>query len=181
MFTNKGKPPENAVALPDPALRRQMGGRAQIASIIASGVKIIGAIEAMDAELQIDGEVEGNVRGGAVTIGETGLVKGDIASESVTVHGQIEGSVRSRKVQLMRNAHVKGDIIHQSLSIEMGAVFEGQCRYLQDPLRQEGPGTPAQPQMVDPRGSDSYSGFGEPSDNSDGRMVQGVIVTGASN
>src|SRR5262245_43622128 len=119
MFTNKGKPTENAVALPDPMLRRHTAGRAQIASIIASGVKISGTIEADGAELQIDGEVEGNVRGGSVTIGETGLVRGDIASESVTVHGRIEGSVRSRKVQLMRNAHVKGDIVHQSLSIEM--------------------------------------------------------------
>lgn len=179
MFTNKGKPPENAVALPDPLQQRRSyaGGRA-IASIIASGVKITGTIEADGAELQVDGEVEGNVRGGAVTVGETGLVRGDIASESVTVHGRIEGSVRSRKVQLMRNAHVKGDIVHQSLSIEMGAVFEGQCRYLQDPLRQEGQGTPAQPQIVE--SGDTYSAFGEPSANPEGRMVGGVIVTGAS-
>ena len=30
----------------------------------------------------------------------------------------------------------------------MGAVFEGQCRYLQDPLSQVGQGTPAAPQIV---------------------------------
>ncbi|MET0182257.1 MAG: polymer-forming cytoskeletal protein [Caulobacterales bacterium] len=181
MFTNKGKPPETAVALPDPIQRRQSaGGRAAIASIIANGVKIIGTIEAEAAELQVDGEIEGNVRGGAVTVGDTGMVKGDIVSESVTVHGRIEGSVRARKVQLMRNAHVLGDIVHQSLSVEMGAVFEGQCRYLQDPLRQDGPGAPSQPQIVAPSES-AYSGFGEPSDNSDDRMVSGVIVTGASN
>jgi cytoskeletal protein CcmA (bactofilin family) len=178
MFTNKGKPPENAVALPDPMMRRAASGGRTIASIIANGVKISGTIEADGAELQVDGEIEGNVRGGAVTVGDTGMVKGDIISESVTVHGRIEGSVRARKVQLMRNAHVLGDIVHQSLSVEMGAVFEGQCRYLQDPLRQDGPGAPASPQIVAP--SDSYSGFGEPSDNSDGRMMPGVIVTGAS-
>lgn len=121
--------------MPEPvAPRRQPAGRAGIASIIANGVKITGTIEADGAELQIDGEVEGNVRGGAVTVGDTGMIKGDMVSESVTVHGRVEGSVRARRVTLARNAHVMGDIVHQSLSVEMGAVFEGQCRYLQDPL-----------------------------------------------
>ncbi len=153
-----------------------------IASIIANGVKITGAIEADGAELQVDGEIEGNVRGGSITVGDTGMVKGDIVSESVTVHGRIEGSVRARKVMLARNAHVLGDIVHQSLSVEMGAVFEGQCRYLQDPLSQAGSGAPAAPQIVAPtesRSDSSFSGFGDP-DASGDRMVSGVIVTGAS-
>lgn len=151
-----------------------------MASIIANGVRVIGTIEADGAELQIDGEIEGNVRGGSVTVGDTGMVKGDMVSESVTVHGRVEGSVRARKVMLARNAHVLGDIVHQSLSVEMGAVFEGQCRYLQDPLSQSGPGTPAQPQVVQPseRPANQFGVFGEP-DNDD-RMVSGVIVTGTN-
>lgn len=182
MFTNKGKPGETTTmpALPDPMTqRRQSTGRSSIASIIANGVKIIGTVEAEGAELQIDGEIEGNVRGGSVTVGDTGMVKGDMVSESVTVHGRVEGSVRARKVMLARNAHVLGDIVHQSLSVEMGAVFEGQCRYLQDPLSQAGPGTPASPQIVQSQQSYSGSVFGEPSN--DDRMVSGVIVTGTSN
>jgi cytoskeletal protein CcmA (bactofilin family) len=181
MFTNKGRPEtSNVPALPDPTTqRRQAPGRAGIASIIANGVKITGTVEADGAELQVDGEIEGNVRGGSVTVGDTGMVKGDMVSESVTVHGRVEGSVRARKVMLARNAHVLGDIVHQSLSVEMGAVFEGQCRYLQDPLSQAGPGTPASPQIVE-RSAFSGGGsvFGEPSN--DDRMVSGVIVTGTS-
>jgi hypothetical protein len=103
------------------------------------------------------------------------------------VHGRIEGSVRARKVMLARNAHVLGDIVHQSLSVEMGAVFEGQCRYLQDPLSQSGPGMPAAPQIMPssdrPVSSAFGSGssvFGEANDDDD-RLVSGVIVTGASN
>lgn len=182
MFTNKGRPDTTLPALPDPpAQRRQAPGRAGIASIIANGVKITGTIDADGAEVQIDGEIEGNIRGGSLTVGDTGMVKGDVVSESVTVHGRVEGSVRARKVMLARNAHVLGDIVHQSLSVEMGAVFEGQCRYLQDPLSQAGPGTPAQPQVV-PAAERQYgaaqgSVFGEPDD----RMVSGVIVTGTSN
>lgn len=162
-----------------------------MASIIANGVKVVGTIEADGAELQVDGEIDGNVRGGSVTVGDTGMIKGDMVSESVTVHGRVEGSVRARKVMLARNAHVLGDIVHQSLSVEMGAVFEGQCRYLQDPLSQAGPGQPAAPQIVaaqpeqqQQRAQSSFGGgsvFGEPdSDASNDRMVSGVIVTGTS-
>jgi cytoskeletal protein CcmA (bactofilin family) len=182
MFTNKGKPETTTMpALPDPMQqRRSTAGRSQIASIIANGVKITGTIEADGAELQIDGEIDGNVRGGSVTVGDTGMVKGDMVSESVTVHGRVEGSVRARKVMLARNAHVLGDIVHQSLSVEMGAVFEGQCRYLQDPLSQSGQGTPAAPQIVRPteRAYGGGSVFGDPSN--DERMVGGVVVTGAN-
>ncbi len=167
MFTNKGsRPPESGTTtpiMPDPTpQRRQSPGRAGIASIIANGVKITGTVEADGAELQIDGEVEGNVRGGSVTVGDTGMIKGDMVSESVTVHGRVEGSVRARKVMLARNAHVLGDIVHQSLSVEMGAVFEGQCRYLQDPL--SGAGAPApKPVAANERTGNIFGGgvFGE--------------------
>jgi cytoskeletal protein CcmA (bactofilin family) len=170
MFTNKGRPADsNMPALPEPIPPRRQSGRSGIASIIANGVKITGTIDADGAELQVDGEIEGNVRGGALTVGDTGMVKGDVVSESVTVHGRVEGSVRARKVMLARNAHVLGDIVHQSLSVEMGAVFEGQCRYLQDPLSQAGPGTPASPQIVSRPANSAFGGgasvFGEPSND----------------
>src|SRR5262245_28510605 len=182
MFTNKGNGSQSTTTpmptLPDQNIpRRTTTGRAGIASIIANGVKITGTIEADGAELQVDGEIEGNVRGGSLTVGDTGMVKGDVVSESVTVHGRVEGSVRARKVMLARNAHVLGDIVHQSLSVEMGAVFEGQCRYLQDPLSQSGPGQIAQPQMVQPQERSPFgssgSVFGDP--GGDERLVSGVI------
>jgi len=146
MFTNKGKTPDTVPAMNDTS-RRTVPSRV-MTSIIANGVRIIGTIEAEAAELQVDGEIDGNVRGGSVTIGDTGMVKGDIVAESVLVNGRVEGSVRARKVQLARNAHVLGDITHQSLSVEMGAVFEGQCRYLQDPLSQSGAGAISAPQIT---------------------------------
>ena len=192
MFTNKGNRPTdtNVPAFPEPTPQRRPAPRSGIASIIANGVKITGTIDADGAEIQVDGEVEGNIRGGSLTVGDTGMVKGDIVSESVLVNGRVEGSVRARKVQLARNAHVLGDIVHQSLSVEMGAVFEGQCRYLQDPLRQDGAPAQLSSPSVDRSashsspsqfGGGSGSVFGEPASNhTQDRMVAGVIVTGAS-
>lgn len=180
MFTNKGRPLEPTSVMPtmpEPMTqRRQTPGRTGIASIIANGVKITGMIEADGAEVQIDGEVEGNVRGGSVTVGDTGMVKGDMVSESVTVHGRVEGSVRARKVMLARNAHVLGDIVHQSLSVEMGAVFEGQCRYLQDPLSGQVGAAATPPPPANERAHNLFGGgsvFGDPGE----RLVSGVAVT----
>jgi cytoskeletal protein CcmA (bactofilin family) len=171
MFTSKGKTPDTVPATSESTTRRQTSGRL-MTSIIANGVRIQGLVEAEGAELQVDGEIDGNVRGGSVTIGDTGMVKGDIVAENVLVNGRVEGSVRARKVQLARNAHVLGDITHQSLSVEMGAVFEGQCRYLQDPLNPNGAsGTPTTPQIS--ASSEASKFFDQPDD----RTVSGVVVT----
>jgi cytoskeletal protein CcmA (bactofilin family) len=175
MFTNKGKAPDTLPAIPEPSPRRAPPTRL-MTSIIANGVRIRGSIDAEGAELQVDGEIEGNVRGGSLTIGETGLVKGDVVSESVLVNGRVEGSLRARKVQLAKQAHVLGDITHQSLAVEMGAVFEGQCRYLQDPLKGDG-GVVASGQIgasPGPNGS-AHGDFAQ-----DDRLVGGVIVTSAA-
>lgn len=183
MFTNKAKEP-TVPAVPEPLPRRTPPSRL-MTSIIANGVRIRGSIEAEDAELQVDGEIEGNVRGGSLTVGDTGLVKGDVVSESVLVNGRVEGSIRARKVQLAKNAHVLGDITHQSLAVEMGAVFEGQCRYLQDPLKTDTVQASAQ------IGSSPAPVYGAPSSGAtpaadesetrtEPRMVGGVIVTGAA-
>lgn len=177
MFTNKGKTPEAVPALPETPARRSPPQQS-VPSIIANGVKIVGSIIAEGSEVQVNGEVEGNVLGGSLTIGDTGMVRGDIVSESVTVYGRVEGSVRARKVQLSRNAHVLGDIIHQSLAVEMGAVFEGQCRYLQDPLRPDA-GAPGTPQLTPPAAAAApvAEAVVEPQEGIGG----GFVVTGASN
>lgn len=183
MFTNKAKDPAPTMAsLPEPLPRRNSPTRL-MTSIIANGVKIKGSIEADEAELQVDGEIEGNVRGGSMTIGDTGLVRGDIVSESVLVNGRVEGSIRARKVQLAKNAHVMGDITHQSLAVEMGAVFEGQCRYLQNPLKSDVVTPTAQiasPAPASTFGAPSSSPPPSTEEDREARMVGGVIVTGAS-
>jgi cytoskeletal protein CcmA (bactofilin family) len=175
MFTSKDKRTELPMAA-EPAPKRPAPNRI-MTSIIANGVKISGSIFADGAEVQVDGEIEGNVRGGSLTIGDTGFVRGDIVSESVTVNGRVEGSLRARKVTLARTAHVMGDITHQQLSVEMGAVFEGQCRYVQDPLKSDASGAPAltgpahghQPAMV------AQAVEAEPADHALG----GVVVSEA--
>jgi cytoskeletal protein CcmA (bactofilin family) len=91
--------------------------------IIGQGLKIIS-----QGTLQVDGEVEGDVGGSEVIIGEKGRVTGTVAAERVIVRGQISGVIRGVTVTLQASSKVEGDIHHMSLAIEQGAEFDGRCR-----------------------------------------------------
>ena len=96
--------------------------------IIGQGLKIIS-----QGTLQVDGEVEGDVRGTEVIIGEKGRVTGTVAAERVIVRGTISGVIRGMTVTLQASSRVEGDIHHMSLAIEQGAEFDGRCRRSADP------------------------------------------------
>ena len=95
--------------------------------ILGQGLKIISR-----GTLQVDGEVEGDVAGSEVIIGEQGKVTGTVAAERVIVRGKISGVIRGVTVALQSSARVEGDIHHMSLAIEQGAEFDGRCRRPQD-------------------------------------------------
>lgn len=147
MFT-KGKTPEPPVPLqpamkpmaPDPAPKRAPATARSGPSIISADVKMTGKIVSL-GEIDINGQIEGDVRAAALTVGETGAVKGEVVAESVVVRGTVEGRIRARKVQLCTGAKVRGDIFHASLAIEPNAIFEGAVKHAQDPMAEQ-PGTP---------------------------------------
>ena len=148
MFT-KGKTPEAPPPpiaprplLPDPPKRQGSAATRAGPSIISADVKIVGSI-ASQGELEIFGQIEGDVRASALTVGETGAVMGEVIAESVVVRGTIEGRIRGRKVQLCTGAKVRGDIFHASLAIEPNAIFEGAVKHAQDPMAEQAP--PVQP------------------------------------
>jgi cytoskeletal protein CcmA (bactofilin family) len=135
MFT-KGRP--NGIDMPitpDPSLqspRRQMPSR-MVASIITSDVHIVGTVTS-EGEIQIDGRIEGDVRGAKIAIGESGEVFGNVCAEDVEVRGKVNGSIRGRKVSLASKAIVDGDITHSQLAVEAGARVDGRVRFSADPL-----------------------------------------------
>jgi cytoskeletal protein CcmA (bactofilin family) len=91
--------------------------------IIGQGLKIIS-----QGTLQVDGEVEGDVAGAEVIIGEQGKVTGTVSAERVIVRGKISGVIRGMTVALQASARVEGDIHHMSFAIMQGATFEGRSR-----------------------------------------------------
>jgi cytoskeletal protein CcmA (bactofilin family) len=121
-----------AISMPPPRRSSADNGNKSVISndlkIIGQGLKIISR-----GTLQVDGEVEGDVAGAEVIIGEQGKVTGTVAAERVIVRGKISGVIRGMTVALQASARVEGDIHHMSLAIEEGAEFDGRCRRPQDP------------------------------------------------
>src|SRR5262245_18655915 len=120
----------NLSAPPPQAQRRPSAAEVGAKSVIGNDLKIIGQGLKIISQgtLQVDGEVEGDVGGSEVIIGEKGRVTGTVAAERVIVRGQISGVIRGVTVTLQASSKVEGDIHHMSLAIEQGAEFDGRCR-----------------------------------------------------
>jgi cytoskeletal protein CcmA (bactofilin family) len=127
MFSKDGKagaPEVTAFPAADAARR---GNGSATHSIISRDLKIKGDL-ICNGDIQIDGEVEGDVQSRSITIGEGADVRGSISSDSVRVCGSVNGQVKGQSVVLAKTAKLVGDVVHQTLAVEPGAFFEGQCR-----------------------------------------------------
>jgi len=102
------------------------------ASLVAEGVRISGDLET-SGDLHLDGALEGDLRVGVLTIGESGSVMGAIYADTIEVRGRVTGIICARRVRLWATARVDGDISHTELAIEAGAHFEGRSLALVPP------------------------------------------------
>ena len=96
-------------------------------SIISAALTVVGRLESA-GDIQIDGKVEGDVRGQAVRIGSGAVIKGSVTGELVELAGTLEGKIEARSAVLTKTARMSGDIIHQSLQIDEGSFFNGSSR-----------------------------------------------------
>jgi cytoskeletal protein CcmA (bactofilin family) len=96
-------------------------------SVISKALKITGQLESTE-DIQIEGEVDGDVRAASVKVGPSAKVKGTVYGEQVEIAGSVEGKIEAKKVVLTRTAHMSGDVIHQDITIESGAYVNGHCR-----------------------------------------------------
>lgn len=118
-----------------PAANNTQAPRASAAttpSLIASDVQIEGNVTT-GGELQLDGNITGDLKCGGLVMGETGSVKGTIAADNVTIRGTVQGEIRARSVRLEKSAVVEGDVIHESLSVESGAKLTGRFAHTSNP------------------------------------------------
>jgi cytoskeletal protein CcmA (bactofilin family) len=121
------RPVNSAGTAPRSTPPRPRPGEELPKSIIGNDLKIIGQNLKIVSQgtLQVDGEVEGDVGGAEVIIGEKGKVSGTVAAERVIVRGTVSGHIRGVSIALQSSCHVEADIHHMSLAIEQGAHFHG--------------------------------------------------------
>lgn len=104
-------------------------------SIIGNDLAIMGEriVIITKGTLQVDGEVQADLHGARVIIGEAGKVTGTIWADAIEIRGEVHGTIKGSKVELMGKSTVEGDIHHQTLVVIEGASFDGRVRRPQDP------------------------------------------------
>ena len=102
-------------------------------SIIGEDLTVTGNVLSR-GEVQVDGQIQGDVHCSSLIVGEKAQITGGIVAEDVVVRGRVMGSVRGNRVTLQASSHVEGDVFHKSLAIEQGAFFEGKSRRSEDPI-----------------------------------------------
>lgn len=98
-----------------------------MASVISKALKITGQLESTE-DIQIDGQIEGDVRGVGVKIGQNAKVKGTVYADEVELAGTIEGKIEAKKVILTGTARMTGDVSHQDIKVESGAYINGNLK-----------------------------------------------------
>jgi cytoskeletal protein CcmA (bactofilin family) len=104
-------------------------GSDEIENVLGRSLTVHGDLKA-DGGFRIDGTVEGNVESkGAVVVGQTGAVRGDVRGSDVVIAGRVFGNVLAAgHLDIVASGKVEGDIEAQSVRIEKGGVFRGTSR-----------------------------------------------------
>jgi len=109
----------------------------KVQSVIGAGVTVQGNLVSK-GELEIEGEVQGDVRCKSVQIGDKAKVIGEVSAQDVVVLGRVEGAIRGEFVMLKSGSRVEADLYYTSLVVHQGAIFDGASQHSSDPLSESG-------------------------------------------
>jgi cytoskeletal protein CcmA (bactofilin family) len=93
-------------------------------SLLAADLHITGEITSA-GQLEILGEVDGNVAAKSLVIGTEGRVSGSVSADVVEVKGVLNGTVKSQSFTLRSTSEVQADVSYSTLAIDSGAQIEG--------------------------------------------------------
>jgi cytoskeletal protein CcmA (bactofilin family) len=124
---NTGAPPPPSLVIESTSSLTSEKAGAFMASVISKTLKITGELESSE-DIQIEGQIDGDVHGMGVKIGPDAKIKGTVHCEQVELAGTIEGRIESKKVILSGTARVTGDILYQDIKIESGAYISGNLK-----------------------------------------------------
>ena len=88
----------------------------QSPTVIGAGCKVTGDIKT-DHNVQINGEVVGNITAETVVIGRGGIVIGDINTPVLFLHGTLDGSATVNTANVFNAAKMTGTLAYKTLNI----------------------------------------------------------------
>ena len=102
-------------------------------TIIGKSSVINGTVR-IENSARLDGRLIGEIHcTGTVTVGSQGDVEGDIYSQSAIIGGKVKGRIEtSEQIILEAGSVFIGDLKTSKLTIDEGAMFEGNCLMVKD-------------------------------------------------
>jgi cytoskeletal protein CcmA (bactofilin family) len=100
----------------------------ELNGFLDEGTEVSGEIRFRNM-LRVDGLVRGRiVSEHTLIVGETGDVEAEIDCGTASIRGKVKGNIRCKnKIELLSGADVRASLNAPALSIEEGALFQGDC------------------------------------------------------
>ena len=105
--------------------QRRAARNAGIPSIISANLNVIGDLVS-EGDIQVEGAIRGDVACRVLVLSDAAEVSGKITCETARIRGAVIGEIYAKAVLLARTARITGDIFYEHVTIEAGAVIEGQ-------------------------------------------------------
>ncbi|QGM98448.1 bactofilin family protein [Methylocystis parvus] len=92
---------------------------------IGAGVTLKGEVSVPDL-IVVDGTVEGDVTARVVCVGQTGVIRGNIAATEADISGWITDHIEIKQLLIVRSTgRVEGRVMYGEIELEKGAVVTG--------------------------------------------------------
>ncbi|MDF1578096.1 MAG: polymer-forming cytoskeletal protein [Desulfurivibrionaceae bacterium] len=98
-----------------------------ISSIIGQDMILTGDLE-FNSKIQVDGTINGNLKGNTLVLSSAGRINGDIEAESVTCYGKVDGNIKAGSLFLKKSGVINGRVETTDLSVESGGVLNGEIK-----------------------------------------------------
>lgn len=109
--------------------RKQRAQLDKVTTMIGEDVILKDGVLCAQNTVRIDGQYKGEINSkGALIIGGSGVVDGNIQCENIVISGKVNGNIQSsNQVHIRDTGVVEGDISCLTIIIDEGAVFIGKC------------------------------------------------------
>lgn len=97
-------------------------------TVIGPSVKVKGDFNGQ-GNIIVEGTVDGSLKtNGNLEVGKTAKITANVEAKEAKIGGQVSGNVKIKGfLEITATAKIFGDIEASSLSIERGAIFNGNC------------------------------------------------------
>jgi len=100
-----------------------------ISTFLGSDTSFEGTIE-FQGTIRVDGRVKGKIcsQGGTLIVGEKAVIDADIIADAVVIMGEVNGTIDAKKrIEVYPPGRLGGNVQAAVISIEPGAIFNGNC------------------------------------------------------